>query len=256
MAKSKLTIFSWGYWGWGTATDRFIQAVDAVERSRNQAAPLFVDVRWARQVRAPGFRENTFEKTVGNSRYRWIRDLGNRAIEEGGGLKIARPAAANELLDHALNAQKQSRRVLFFCACEWPTNCHRAEVARLLDAAARKRGVEVEVVEWPGGEPTQTDLHVSQETMKKIVGGQMSVPLPASFEQAKWAALPWCSAVFLHSGSDTAECLCGPARYKKKMGWYLPVLSSTAGEIDPAMRSKRINELRAEGGFEPMRSRI
>ena len=33
-AMKKLTAFTWGYWGWGTHNDQFVDVVDAVERSR------------------------------------------------------------------------------------------------------------------------------------------------------------------------------------------------------------------------------
>jgi hypothetical protein len=31
---SRQTLFSWGYWGWGNATEQLVEAVDAVETSR------------------------------------------------------------------------------------------------------------------------------------------------------------------------------------------------------------------------------
>lgn len=30
----KLTVFSWGYWGWGSSAAQFVKASDAVEASR------------------------------------------------------------------------------------------------------------------------------------------------------------------------------------------------------------------------------
>jgi hypothetical protein len=39
-----ITLFSWGYWGWGNVTRQFVEAVDAAEASRGFAPPLFVDV--------------------------------------------------------------------------------------------------------------------------------------------------------------------------------------------------------------------
>ena len=57
----RLTAFTWGYWGWGTHTNEFVDVVDAVERSRSFRPPIFVDIRFSRSVRAPGFREGAFE---------------------------------------------------------------------------------------------------------------------------------------------------------------------------------------------------
>ena len=39
-------------------------------------------------------------------------------------MKIADPNAANDLLEHGLQAHDQKRRVLFFCACEYPGTVH------------------------------------------------------------------------------------------------------------------------------------
>jgi hypothetical protein len=40
-----LSLFSWGYWGWGNAARQLVEAVDAVEQARGFQPPLFVDVR-------------------------------------------------------------------------------------------------------------------------------------------------------------------------------------------------------------------
>jgi hypothetical protein len=64
-----ITLFSWGYWGWGNATRQFVEAVDAAEAAREFAPPLFVDVRISRSVRAAGFRDHAFEQLVGKDRY-------------------------------------------------------------------------------------------------------------------------------------------------------------------------------------------
>jgi hypothetical protein len=38
-----LTLFTWGYWGWGNATHELIRAVDATERQRGFKPPIFFD---------------------------------------------------------------------------------------------------------------------------------------------------------------------------------------------------------------------
>ena len=50
-AMKKLTAFTWGYWGWGTHTNEFVDVVDAVERSRSFRPRIFVDIR---RPRLPG----------------------------------------------------------------------------------------------------------------------------------------------------------------------------------------------------------
>ena len=83
----RLTVFSWGFWGWGTATPQLVAAVDAAERRRGFAPPLFVDIRFRRSGRAIGFKEHAFEQLLGRRRYRWMPTLGNSSI---GTLKAAR----------------------------------------------------------------------------------------------------------------------------------------------------------------------
>ena len=58
-----ITIFSWGYWGWGNATTQMVEAVDAIERDHGFLPPLFVDVRIRRSVRAVGFRDDACRRT-------------------------------------------------------------------------------------------------------------------------------------------------------------------------------------------------
>ena len=37
-----LTMFTWGYWGWGSATRQLLEAVDAAEIDRGFKPPFFV----------------------------------------------------------------------------------------------------------------------------------------------------------------------------------------------------------------------
>src|SRR6516225_1529510 len=84
---------------------------------------------------------------------------------------------------HILQAYDQKRRVLFFCACEYPgtvhsPNCHRAAVAGLLLKAAHRKGVRLTIAEWPGGEPRIDKLRTSPQEVKKVLRGASRVRLP------------------------------------------------------------------------------
>src|SRR6266851_4311898 len=112
-----ITLFSWGYWGWGNATDRVVEAFDAAESARGFKPPIFVDTRLRRQGRAKGFVGNAFRDRVGQSRYHWMDDMGNLAIATGaGGVEIKNPRAVTELLDLAARAGDENRRVILYCA--------------------------------------------------------------------------------------------------------------------------------------------
>ena len=63
-----ITIFAWGYYGWGSHTRRLVEAVDAAEAGRGFEPPVFVDVRIRRSVRAAGFTGPAFEKLLGPGR--------------------------------------------------------------------------------------------------------------------------------------------------------------------------------------------
>src|SRR5438552_1029396 len=70
-----------------------------------------------------------------------MNELGNKAVADGtAGIKIADPKAAAKLLDLAIESARNRRRVIFFCACAIPAECHRWEVARLVLREAKKRG--------------------------------------------------------------------------------------------------------------------
>lgn len=231
MQNAQVTLFSWGYEGWGNWTDKVVEAADAVERSRGWGPPVFVDIRASRKVRAEGFREHTFERRFGPDRYRWIRGLGNKAIltgERKGALLDAGRAA--DLLDLALELQTARRRVIYFCSCVSPTGgCHRHWVAPHVFKEAEARDLAVTVVEWPGfdSEPVAIPkVKTSPSIVKSINGGRVSLPLGSETPPPALMALPWFTLVDLvdqGSGKSLDFMLSGPAQHRAG-GWQLPVM--------------------------------
>lgn len=254
-----LTLFSWGYWGWGKATDQLVDAVDAVEAARGFEPPLFVDIRIHRNVRAAGFRANSFEQRVGRSRYRWMNSLGNVSVQDrsGPGVRIKQPSAVEELLDLAIASARRHQHVLFFCGCEFPKvggrlACHRLTVADLLLAAARRRGTPIQVVEWPGGEPHVVDVKVTPVEFAKLLRGRKSIMLGQDASGSGHAGVPWGSIAHVCGGRDELRVLTGPAKYATG-GWYLPVLSRTVGRDTAAVFAEEAGQLRQQLGLEPRR---
>jgi len=234
---SKTTIFTWGYYGWGNHTPQLVEAVDAVETRRGLEPPLFVDIRIRRSVRAAGLTGPAFERLLGEDRHRWMKSLGNKFIQTrtGPNIQIAEPAAADELLDLAIDLARRKQRLLFFCSCQWPRcdgeiNCHRTTVAELVLEAAKKREVQVEIVEWPGGEPKQIELDVTPQLFAAVGKGRMTVPLGNPLDLAEIAGVPWCSVATLRSKGEQLHRVVGPA-ISRKDGWALPVLFHS---FDPA----------------------
>jgi hypothetical protein len=78
---------------------------------------------------------------------------------------------------------------------EWPhgalARCRRHHTAAI--KAARRRGVALKVVEWPGGDAQTIGLTISDEVVKGVVRGRNRVPLAGS-SNARISALARVSA--------------------------------------------------------------
>jgi hypothetical protein len=253
-----LTLFTWGYYGWGNHTPELVEAADAVEANRGFEPPIFVDIRIRRTVRAKGFQGNAFEKLLGPNRHRWMKSLGNKFIQTrtGPNIQIADPSAASELLDLAVEAGQRKQRLLFFCGCQWPRcdgeiACHRTTVAGLVLKAAQKRGVPVEIVEWPGGKPGVINLDVPPKILGAIKRGRISVPLDEP-NLGQLAGLPWCSVATLHAGHERLHRLVGPA-IRQPGQWVLPICEADLEGEAPLTAYEREAASRRRGlGLEPL----
>ncbi len=244
-----MTVFSWGYWGWGNATIQLIEAADLVEKTRGYRPPIFVDIRLRRQGRAKGFVGDAFRNILGPSRYYWMQDLGNAHIASGRrGIKIKRPEAVEELLNLSLQAARDRRRVIYFCACEFPLRdgkrwCHRDSVSDLLLEAAKKRRRSLLIQEWPGGKPVKVEkpFKVDPRMLSGLLNGRMSIPFERK-RLASFAGLPWGSILSLDSIPDgrTELVAIGPARFaasKDGEQWQLPVFwQAEAGKKASSLR--------------------
>ena len=146
-----LTLFTWGYWGWGNSTRELVRRIDAAEKKSGFDAPVFVDIRVQRAVRAEGFNGSAFEQVAGPERYWWLPSLGNRNVKANKpGIRIADPYSARTLLDLAIHYERQNRRIYFFCACKEFRWCHRKKVANLVRKEAGRRHRRIRILEWPG----------------------------------------------------------------------------------------------------------
>ena len=238
MTNNELTLFSWGYKGWGNATDKLVEAVDAVEKSRGRQPPVFVDVRARRGGRAEGFKENTFRDFVGPDRYRWMKGLGNRTVLERGGPqgRLVDAGEAVELLDLAIAMAAQKRRVIYFCSCGIPQGgCHRHWIAPELFKVAKKRGVGVTTIEWPGTESKPKRMPLVEADGKTILGiisdKLKNVPLPAGLPSVQLLGLPWLGVVEVRGEGELARLFSGPAEFRSGH-WQLPILGGAFG-VEP-----------------------
>lgn len=249
-------MFMWGYCGWGNAAAELVKMVNRIENDRGFRAPVFVDIRMKRGARAVDFRGRAFGQVVGPSRYETMSALGNEVYLEKSkrrlpgsdrAIVIHDPNAADPLLTRAVELDEEDRRIVFFCWCQYPEcnsqgddepyACHRSVVAKYLLRRAEKRGINLEVSEWPGGQPQKQRLNVSAETFDGVRRGRKFVPLPSRRGLWGWAALPWGSTVALHCRDLKQSIASGPAVYRQGE-WALPVLMVPSDDPMAALRSK------------------
>lgn len=255
---SKLTLFSWGYWGWGNATAQLVQLADSIEAARGFNPPVFVDIRISRSVRAKGFHGNAFGDLLGQSRYHHLSSLGNLSVLERGesGIKIKDPAKVHTLLELARRLAATRTRVIFFCSCEYPrlegdlNACHRVTVVRLI-MEANRTATPIEIVEWPGGEPQVLETEVSPTIAQKVLRGARSIPLGREVPPIDVASLAWGSLIHLRSKDLKFPVVVGPPKYGPR-GWHLPVPWETADrEATPAALVTKAREWRHTFGLDP-----
>lgn len=248
-----LTLFSWGYHGWGNHTPQLVHAVDRVEAHRGFDPPRFVDTRIRRSVRARGFQGNAFGELLGARRYRWMQDLGNESIlTREPTIHLRDPSRVIDLLADA--ADCSARRVIFFCGCQWPqtdqgVRCHRTEIATCLLHHARTEHLPIEIIEWPGGQPTLLERSLTSEDYRAIRAGRASLPLGKTCPTVEWLGLPWGSVVRLPGAKAPLAYLAGPARYHAD-SWILPLLSPLEADLSDEAALGEARRFRQVWGLE------
>jgi hypothetical protein len=223
---TRLTIFGMGHQLWGRAPRQLQLAVDAVERRRGLGPPLFVDIRPSRHARARGFNGSAFERLIGKKRYRWVKVAEDAGPHDEDPIS-ARASTAADLLELALDAADAGHRVVMLGGVAFPKDdgrvvCSRYAMGTLLLQQARKYDVALDVVEWPGGNPRDCSLAVSDTELESVARGKTRVDLGPDFEE-ELAGLPWGSTAILRSAGRDLCRVVGPA-CGAEGDWSLPVL--------------------------------
>lgn len=226
-----LNLFSWGYWGWGSTTKQFVESADLAEKARGFNPPLFVDVRLDRSVRAPGFREGAFQRTMGDDRYVWMNGLGNKNVGTGGAWVLKEPKDVQKLLKLAEENSSLHRRVIYFCACEYPVRCHRSLITNNLLKLAKQHNRRIRLAEWPGTDLPEAPLrwNVPKAILSSVQRGRKNFELPTEVPLADAASVAWYTPVVLVSGDTQLPILAGPAVVQKDR-WMVQVLE---GPLEP-----------------------
>jgi hypothetical protein len=169
--------------------------------------------------------------------------LGNSSIATTRNtIRIASPRSVDQLLHLARDTAERSSRLVIFCACEspWADYCHRHEVSKLLRSAARRRGVSLDVQEWPGGRPSARPdaLRVTSETLHAVARGAKTVPLDGQRVPRRWAGTPWGTIVVLRAWPDEYPVSIGPPVYRSGH-WALPRFDDGTASADDVPSLKR-----------------
>ena len=251
-------LFTFGYWGWGNSTRQLVQMIDAVEESRGHEPPLFVDLRIRRTVRAIGFSNDAFGRLVGDERYVWMHELGNAAILEGGAMRLEDPHAALDLLTLSGSLARKNRRVIAFCACEFPriegrVACHRVVVADKVLSHARRQGIHIRIVEWPGEDRAgdRAEIRLPGREYVRILRGGRWMPIGGQLTLAEAGSLPWYRPVTVKNEDDTGSSmriLSGPARYVGG-SWCLPALELADQDATEEQVKVLAEKRRKSGGY-------
>lgn len=259
-----MQIYSFGYEGWGPYPDKLLALLREVSAQRSFGAPLLVDTRVRREVRAPGFTAKGIAGWATRQNYRWIPELGNayiggarsqHTVDRGwGNIAILDGRAIAPLADLIQRLDGERRNVIFFCHCPLPRHncradgsdcldCHRSAIAELLSEELVRRGEPFAIQEWPGGKAREVALELAPSLVRKLLAPNYRKSIP--FDPTAWPqlrCLPWGSRVVATSSGPEqagAAFVTGPAKPTAGSDWLLPVLTRpVAGEALEALRAE------------------
>jgi hypothetical protein len=132
-------------------------------------------------------------------------------------------------------------------------------VARLAVKAAHWHGINLTVVEWPGGKPRAMTLPVDHSLVRKALGNANRISLdqlrPRKLREL--TSLPWYSRVDLVSEKGHAAIMSGPAQLAAA-GWYLPSIGPNDCRAADTLASLKETALRRweADGYAPINSNI
>jgi hypothetical protein len=120
--------------------------------------------------------------------------------------------------------------------------------------AAKKQGVSIQVVEWPGGEPENIKMEITPKLFGSINKGVMNITLPKDCNLAEMAGLPWGTVVTFKCNDQELNRIVGPAIYQKSK-WILPVqFFYFDQDTSLAIYHKESEKIRKLHGFLPTNS--
>jgi hypothetical protein len=108
----------------------------------------------------------------------------------------------------------------------------------------------MEVVEWPGGSPIETDIPLSPNDFRKAVKAK-SIPHGEALPNTMLLGLPWASIVRVRAGTEASSHFAGPAQFVGGR-WILPKIEDEYGrEVMTTGGRAAALEWRQRWGFAP-----
>lgn len=273
-----MTIYSFGYEGWGPHVPRLLEVFRQVSQARGRGEPLLVDTRVRREVRAPGFTPAGIKEWATPENYRWLQGLGNVYMGgQHGPHTLERPGWRNiaildgreiaTLADLAERAERAGRDLIFFCHCPLPRHncqadgsgcfdCHRSAIGELLAEELARRELAFSIQEWPDGRPEEVQISLPRPLVRKLLARHYRKTLPFdALESLGLLCLPWGSRVLVtEEGADSPALgfISGPARPAKSQDWLLPVLAQPLPADDLAELAALSTAFVARHGLGPL----
>jgi hypothetical protein len=118
--------------------------------------------------------------------------------------------------------------------------------------AARSSSTNIQLTEWPGGEPSEVEVRLPAKTFKAVVRGRVSLPYGNQLSLAEAGGLAFGSRLTVRSPAGDLVALVGPARYQTSE-WVLPLFQWWT--LPLADHSERVNlaaesaQLRLQRGY-------
>ena len=143
----------------------------------------------------------------------------------------------------------QRQRVIYYCACEIPIECHRYLITGTLVSLAKIQKRNISVVEWPGTDSPESPIrwNVSANVLTAIERGRKSFDLPEKVTLTEAAGAAWYTPLLLTAGDEQLPVLIGPA-FVQRERWVVQVLESFGrDETARQLRREAITHRKSNG---------
>ncbi|HLC15132.1 MAG TPA: hypothetical protein VJL89_02760 [Thermodesulfovibrionia bacterium] len=174
----KPVIYTFGYDGWGPHAKLMKKVCIEHNRKLKNKGLRWIDIRFNRKVRAEGFREGNVEAVFTKEHYRWIQELGNKAIVTNQPyIELADTKTGyRKLLMEIKEAEKSNMDLILFCHCPDYNYCHRKTVFDEAPKELKTLFCDLDYPEWPPFIIDKIDLTHYKTEFKLTSNGYLYLP--------------------------------------------------------------------------------